>query len=81
VVTVKWGHDHWVKGDFPENGGNSIEFRHVQGKCSVALFGPAEGLLSPDEPPVRSALPGEYHLFTRAITVAQETCQYRIAVE
>ena len=30
---------------------------------------------------VRRALEGEYHLFTRAIVVAQQTCRFRISVE
>ncbi|MFQ5773166.1 MAG: hypothetical protein ACE5GS_01475 [Kiloniellaceae bacterium] len=81
IVTVKWGHDHTITGAFPANGENYIEFSHVEGQCNVALFGPAEGLLGPDQPPLKSAAPGEYHLFTRAITVAKQTCRYRVAVD
>lgn len=79
-IDVKWGYDHWVVGDFPE-GENTLSFEHVKGDCNVSLFGPAEGLLGPSNPPIRTVLPGEYHLFTRAISLAQQACRYRISVE
>ena len=80
-LQVKWGYDHWLVGAFAENSGSQVEFSHVSGDCSVSLFGPTEALLSPDSGPVRSSLPGEYHIFTRAITVAQQSCVYRVSVE
>jgi len=80
-LAVKWGHDHWVRSDFAENKGNEIEFSHLEGDCKVSLFGPIEGLLTPGGEPVTSGLPGEYHLFTRAITLAQQDCIYRITVK
>ncbi len=80
-VKVKWGYDHWVKAEFPQDGTSHIEFTHIEGKCNVSLFGPLEGaVLAPDREPLRSTQPGEYHLFTRAMTIAQESCRYRIAV-
>ena len=80
-VQVKWGYDHWVKAEFPQDGVSHIEFSHIEGKCNVSLFGPLEGaVLAPDQEPLRSTQPGEYHLFTRAMTIAQEACRYRIAV-
>lgn len=81
VVTVKWGHDHVVTADFAQNGSNAVRFEHVEGKCNVALFGPLEGQLSPEAADVESALPGDHHLLTRAITVANEACRYRVRVE
>jgi hypothetical protein len=81
-VKVKWGYDHWVKAEFPQDGVSHIEFSHIEGKCNVSLFGPLEGaVLGPDQGPVRSTQPGEYHLFTRAMTIAQEACRYRITVD
>jgi hypothetical protein len=83
-LTVKWGFDHWIKAEFPEGGGNQVEFSHLEGDCHVSLFGPIEAdeapLLGPDQEPFRVAFPGEYHLFTRAIVVAQQICRYRVAV-
>ncbi len=80
-IKVKWGYDHWVKAEFPQDGTSHIEFTHIEGKCNVSLFGPLDGaVLAPDQEPLRSTQPGEYHLFTRAMTVAQEACRYRIAV-
>ena len=83
-VTVKWGYDHWIKADFPENGGNAVVFSHLEGNCNVSLFGPVEldnDLLMPDQEPTGSRIPGEYHLFTRAITVAKEACRYGVSVD
>ena len=83
-VTVKWGHDHWIKAEFPSNAGKAIVFRHLEGNCNVSLFGPEElenDLLTPDGDPTSSQIPGDYHLFTRAITVAKESCRYGIAVD
>ncbi len=82
-LTVKWGTDHWVMAEFPKGGDNHIEISHLEGACQVALFGPIDtddAMLGPDLEPMRSAVPGEYHLFTRAIVVAQQTCRYRVAV-
>jgi hypothetical protein len=83
-VTVKWGYDHWVKADFPNDGASVVVFRHLEGKCNVSLFGPEElenDVLGPDLEPTSSKIPGEYHLFTRAITVAKEACRYSVAVD
>ena len=83
-VTVKWGHDHWIKADFPNGAGKAVVFRHLEGKCNVSLFGPEElenDLLTPDQGPTSSRVPGDYHLFTRAITVAKESCRYGISVD
>lgn len=82
-LTVKWGFDHWIKAEFPDDGGNNVEFSHLEGACQISLFGPPEvegGLLGPDQEPIRVSLPGEYHLFTRATIVAQQACRYRVAV-
>ncbi|HMB76144.1 MAG TPA: hypothetical protein VKN76_07070 [Kiloniellaceae bacterium] len=79
-IDVKWGYDHWVVGVF-EQGEHTMSFEHVKGDCNVSLFGPTNGLLSPDNPPIRTVQPGEYHLFTRAISLAQQACRYRISVE
>ena len=58
-----------------------MTFEHIKGDCNVSLFGPTNGLLSPDNPPILTVIPGEYHLFTRAISLAQQACRYRISVE
>ncbi len=79
-VAIRWGHDHWVAGDFADDAEHRIEFTHVSGDCSVSLFGPAEGLLAPGADPVSHALGGEYHLFSRALAIAKGTCTYRVAV-
>ena len=80
-IAIKWGYDHWVQAQFPQDGESYIEFSHVEGKCNVSLFGPVEGtVLAPDQAPIRVSQPGEYHLFTRAMTIAQEACRYRVAV-
>ena len=82
-VTVKWGFDHWVKAEFSAEDGNSVEFSHLEGACQVALFGPVEVedvVLGPDQAPTRIIVPGEYHLFTRAIIVAQQACRYQVTV-
>jgi hypothetical protein len=81
VIDVRWGHDHFVIAEIPSDGSGAIEISHAEGKCNVALFGPIEGILGPEEPPQRSTLPGEYHLFTRAITLAQENCRYQVTVD
>ena len=83
-VTVKWGYDHWIKAEFPDNAGKAVVFSHLEGKCNVSLFGPEEldnDVLTPDQEPTSSRVPGEYHLFTRAITVAKEACRYGVAVD
>ena len=81
-ITVKWGYDHWVRAEFPQDGKSHIAFSHIEGKCNVSLFGPLEDTtLNPDQAPTRSSQPGEYHLFTRAMTIAREACRYRIAVD
>ncbi|MCG8361049.1 MAG: hypothetical protein MI920_36290 [Kiloniellales bacterium] len=82
-VTVKWGHDHWIKAELPEGGGHHVEFRHLEGGCKVSLFSPVEtegAELGPDEEPGRGTQSGEYHLFTRAIVVAKQACRYRVTV-
>ncbi|MDH3597481.1 MAG: hypothetical protein OEU09_21190 [Rhodospirillales bacterium] len=81
-ITIKWGYDHWVRAEFPDDGKSYIEFGHIEGKCNVSLFGPAEETtLTPDQAPTRSSQPGDYHLFTRAMTIAREACRYKIAVD
>ena len=83
-ITVKWGYDHWVRAEFPEDGVSRVAFTHLEGDCNVALFGPVEleeVVLGPGQAPTEIKLPGEYHLFTRAISVAQQTCRYDIAIE
>lgn len=80
-LSVRWGHDHWVTGIFPGGGGNYIEFNHLEGDCSVALFGGIDTVLGPDQSQVRSSTPGDYHLFTRAMSVARQDCRYQIAVK
>ena len=83
-VTVKWGHDHWVKAEFAKGDDNAVVFTHLEGNCNVSLFGPEaldNDLLGPDLGPASSELPGEYHLFTRAITVAKEACRYSVSVD
>lgn len=82
-ITVKWGYDHWIMADFPRSAGNAVEFSHLEGQCNVSLFGPEEldnDVIGPEQVRTRSTFPGEYHLFTRAITVAKEACRYRVAV-
>ena len=79
-IDVKWGYDHWVVGVFTQ-GEHTMSFEHVKGDCNVSLFGPTSGLLTPNDPPIRTVEPGEYHLFTRAISLAQQACRYRISVE
>lgn len=82
-VTVKWGHDHWIKADFPNGADKAVVFRHLEGNCNVSLFGPVElenDLLTPEQESTSSRVPGDYHLFTRAITVAKESCRYGISV-
>lgn len=83
-VVIKWGYDHWIRAEFPQDGSSQVVFRHLEGACNVALFGPLElddVVLGPDMAPTTSQQPGEYHLFTRAISVAQQTCRYRISVD
>lgn len=83
-VTIKWGYDHWIKADFPWGGTNAVVFSHLEGECNVALFGPVDlenDVLRPDGKPERIDVPGEYHLFTRAITIAKQTCRYRVSVD
>ena len=79
-IDIKWGYDHWVVGDFTE-GESTMTFEHLKGDCNVSLFGPANGLLSPDLPPILTVLPGEYHLYTRAMSLAKQACRYRISVD
>ncbi len=82
-VTVKWGHDHWIKAELAEGGDSHVEFRHLEGGCTVSLFSPveAEGTeIGPDKEPARGTESGEYHLFTRAIVVAKQACRYRVSV-
>jgi hypothetical protein len=82
-LTVKWGTDHVIMAEFPQDGDSHVEFSHLEGACRVSLFSPAEAeesTLAPDQEPTRSDQPGEYHLFTRAIVVAQQACRYRVAV-
>ena len=82
-VTVKWGHDHWIKAELPAGGNNYVEFRHLEGGCKVSLFSPVEGEgteLGPEDAPARGTESGEYHLFTRAIVVAKQECRYRVSV-
>lgn len=83
-LTIKWGTDHWVAVEFPDSGSHHMEIEHLEGACRVSLFGPIETeetILGPDQKSVRRILEGEYHLFTRAIVVAQQTCRFRISVE
>ena len=45
-----------VKAEFSAEGGNSVEFSHLEGACQVALFGPVEVedvVLGPDQAPTR----------------------------
>lgn len=83
-LTVKWGTDHWIVANFPGSDVHHVEIAHQEGDCRVSLFAPIETeetILGPDQAVVRRALEGEYHLFTRAIVVAQQTCRFRISVE
>ena len=82
-VDIKWGHDHWVVADIPQGQGKAIELRHLEGSCNVSLFGPLEiegAILGPKTPVIRRTVSGEYHLFTRAVTVAKEACRFRIGI-
>ena len=61
-----------------------VVFSHLEGNCNVSLFGPEDlenDLLMPGQEPTSSRVPGDYHLFTRAITVAKESCRYGVAVD
>ena len=83
-VDIKWGHDHWVLADIPQGQGKAIELRHLEGSCNVSLFGPLEiegAIIGPETPLIRRTVSGEYHLFTRAVTVAKEACRFRLAIE
>ena len=83
-LTVKWGTDHWIVAEFPDNDLYQVEIAHQEGDCRVSLFAPIETeetILGPDQAVVRRTLEGEYHLFTRAIVVAQQTCRFRISVQ
>lgn len=83
-LTVQWGTDHWIVADFPGSDVHHVEIAHQEGDCRVSLFAPIETeetILGPDQAVVRRTLEGEYHLFTRAIVVAQQTCRFRISVE
>jgi hypothetical protein len=83
-ITIKWGYDHWVRAEFSEDGVSRVAFTHLEGDCNVALFGPVELeeiVLGPGQTPTELKLPGEYHLFTRAISVAQQTCRYAVSIE
>ena len=64
-IDIKWGYDHWVVGDFTE-GESTMTFEHLKGDCNVSLFGPTNGLLSPDLPPIRQVTkppPADRRLF------------------
>ena len=83
-LTVKWGTDHWIVAEFPDNNSYQVEIAQLEGECQVSLFAPIETeetILGPDQAVIRRALEGEYHLFTRAIVVTQQTCRFRISVE
>ncbi|MEM7222486.1 MAG: hypothetical protein AAF495_05875 [Pseudomonadota bacterium] len=83
-VDIKWGHDHWVMADIPQGEGKAIELRHLEGSCNVSLFGPLEiegAIIGPESPVIRRTVSGEYHLFTRAVTVAKEACRFRVAID
>jgi hypothetical protein len=83
-LTVEWGTDHWIVAEFPDNDPYQVEIEHEEGDCRVSLFAPIETeetILGPDQAVVRRTLEGEYHLFTRAIVVTQQTCRFRISVE
>lgn len=83
-LTVKWGTDHWIEAKFPDCEPHRVEIAHQEGDCQVFLYGPIETdetMLGPGQEPTTRALEGEYHLFTRAIVVAKQTCRFRISVE
>lgn len=83
-LTVKWGTDHWIVAEFPDNDPYQVEITHQEGDCRVSLFAPIETeetILGPEQTVVRRTLEGEYHLFTRAIVVTQQICRFRISVE
>ena len=83
-LTVQWGTDHWIVAEFPDNDPYQVEITHQEGDCRVSLFAPIEieeTILGPDQAVIRMSEQGEYHLFTRAIIVAQQTCRFRISVE
>ena len=53
----------------------------------MALFGPEgadfggeQAALGPESPLIETTVPGEYHIFTRAITVAQQECRFEVSV-
>jgi hypothetical protein len=87
VVSIVWGHDHWISAAFSAGAGHKVVFRHLEGDCNVALFGPEDAGLSGDDAMVgaarrsaESAVAGDYHLFTRALAAAQEACRFEISV-
>lgn len=84
LVDIRWGHDHWVRADIPQGEGKGITFEHVEGSCNVSLFGPLEiegAILGPESPRIRRTVAGDYHLFTRAVTVAKEACRFEVKIE
>ncbi len=83
-LTVQWGTDHWIEARFRDGQPRKVSIEHLEGDCQVSLFGPIETdevIIGSGQEPVSRALEGEYHLFTRAIVVARQTCRFRISVE